>query len=252
MPDIPSHSPDAIARRVLRTTGQASLATLFAAGGAMSPYASLVLVAFDHDGAPLLFLSDLAVHTRNLRASPRAALLCDGTAGLADPLAGPRLTVMGEVRPAADPRLIGRYVARHPSAAAYRGFADFRLYRLTPARFHLVAGFGQIEWLEPAQVLAAPEAARAIGEAEAGVLAHMNEDHAATIDLYAERLVGRSGRGWRLTGVDPDGADLRRDDATARLAFRAPVADAAAIRREFAALAALARAGRPQAPEIQG
>ncbi len=242
-------SPEQTARSVLRAAGRATLATTLTDPAGQWPYASLVLMALDTDGAPLLYLSDLAVHTRNLARSARASLLCDATAGLPNPLAGARITVVGEIAPTTDERLLQRYVARHPSAAPYRDFHDFRLYRMTPLRVHLVGGFGQIHWLEAAAVLAAPAAAAALAAAAPDILAHMNGDHAATIDLYAQRLLGLTGEGWRLSGVDPDGADLRRDAAAARLEFSAPVGDAADIRREFVALAAKARAGGPVQPE---
>jgi hypothetical protein len=233
--------PEVTARRVMRAQGRATLATALTDAAGTWPYASLVLVALDTDAAPLLLISDLAEHTKNLKRDPRGSLLFDGTAGLADPLAGARVTVLGEIAPADDARPMERYVARHPSAASYRGFGDFRLYRLTPRRAHLVAGFGRIHWIAAGALLPPADAAAALAAAEAGILAHMNQDHGVTLDLYAQRLLGLSGEGWRLTGVDPDGADLRRDAAVARLEFAAPVADAESVRREFIRLAALAR-----------
>ena len=115
-------------------------------GGA--PYASLVLVAADLDASPLLLLSDLAQHSRNIAFDPRVSLLLDGTEGHADPLAGPRLTLLGRAEAVADPRLLARFAARHPSSALYAGFADFRLYRVAVERGHLVAGFGRIDWID--------------------------------------------------------------------------------------------------------
>jgi heme iron utilization protein len=233
--------PERTARRLMRAQGRATLATALADAPGVWPYASLVLVALDTTAAPLLLISDLAEHTKNLKRDPRGSLLFDGTAGLADPLTGARVTVLGEFAPADDARLMERYVAHHPSAAAYRGFSDFRLYRLTPRRAHLVAGFGRIHWIEADALQPSADAAAALAAAEPGILAHMNADHAGALDLYAQRLLGLAGEGWRLTGVDPDGADLRRDAAAARLEFAAPVADAEAVRREFIRLAALAR-----------
>jgi len=241
-----SESPERTARRVLRQADRATLATALAAGSETWPYASLVLVAFDTDAAPLLFLSDLAEHARNLKREARGSLLCDATAGLADPLTGARVTVLGEIAPVADERLLERYIARHPTAAAYRGFADFRLYRLAPRRAHLVAGFGRIHWIEAAALPPAAEAAAALAAAEPGILAHMNRDHADSVTLYAHRLLGLPGDGWRLTGVDPDGADLRRETVAARLEFAAPVGNADEVRREFVRLAALARGAAPE------
>ncbi|HUB95602.1 MAG TPA: DUF2470 domain-containing protein [Stellaceae bacterium] len=236
-----TESPGTIARQVMRGADRATLATSLSGPDGAWPYASLVMVALDSDAAPLVLISELAEHTKNLRRNPRASLLFDATAGLADPLTGARVTVLGEAAPVEDDRLRARYVARHPSAAGYRDFHDFHLWRLTPERAHLVAGFGRIHWIEAAALSSPPAAAAALAAAEPGILAHMNEDHGATIDLYASRLLGLSGEGWRMVAVDPDGADLRRDAATARLRFTAPVADPDAVRRAFIALAEAAR-----------
>jgi hypothetical protein len=134
------------ARVLIRSADRAVLAT--ALGG--WPYASLVLPAVDAGGTPLLLLSDLAEHAKNLNADPRCSLLFDGTQGLADPLTGLRVTVMGEAGPVADKGLLARYLERHPSAGLYAGFGDFRLYRMAVARAHVVAGFGRIHWIDAA------------------------------------------------------------------------------------------------------
>lgn len=121
-----------------------------------APYVSLVLIAFDVDGSPLLLLSGLAQHARNILADARVSLLFDGTEGLAEPLTGPRLTVLGSAIACEDPAALERYKARHPSSALYAGFTDFRLYRVTVERAHYVAGFGRIQWLQGDALLGAP------------------------------------------------------------------------------------------------
>jgi putative heme iron utilization protein len=131
-------------RVLMRGRTQAALGTSLAG----APYVSLALVAFDADGWPLLLLSDLAQHTHNLLKDPRVSLLFDGTGEYADPLTGPRLTVLGVAARCHDPAARERYVAAHPSAAIYAGFRDFNLYRVTIARGHFVAGFGKIAWIE--------------------------------------------------------------------------------------------------------
>src|SRR5258708_32035861 len=138
-------SPAATARRLVRAVDRATLATSQDGW----PYASLVLTPVAHDATPLLLLSDLAEHSKNLKRDSRASLLFDGTAGRDDPLTGPRVTVLGEAKPVADPRLVARFTARHPSAAAYAGFADFRLYRLQIPRPPLVAGLRPIPAVAP-------------------------------------------------------------------------------------------------------
>src|SRR5215470_16228516 len=142
--------PDRFARGLLRRADRAALATRLGPEG--WPYASLVLLAVDHDGAPLLLLSDLAEHSRALAADPRLSLLIDATAGLDDPLTGPRLTLLGTAARTTLKQPGRRFLARHPAAELYAGFADFHLYRVAVSRAHLVAGFGRIHWLEGAAV----------------------------------------------------------------------------------------------------
>ena len=235
----PAETPDAAARRLLRSRPTAALCTLL--GSERWPYGSLVLTACDHDGTPILLISALAEHTRNIRAEPAVSLLFDGTVGLAEPLTGPRLTLLGRAAPDSGPRLRSRFLARHPGAALYADFKDFAFYRVEPTRAHLVAGFGRIHWLEAAELLRPMHPA--LVEAEASIVAHMNQDHADAIQLYASRLLGLTGGGWQMTGCDTDGCDLRRGGETARLDFTQPVHDAEEARAE---LVRLVRAARSQ------
>jgi putative heme iron utilization protein len=207
------------------------------------PYASLVLVAADHDLSPLLLISNLAEHTRAIARDDRVSLLFDGTAGLAQPLTGPRLSVLGRAAPRPDARLKARYLARHPDAALYASFADFQLYRVAIERAHLVGGFGKIHWIAAADLLSTPPPA-ALVEAEAGIVAHMNDDHADALDLYATRLLGQTGAGWRMTGIDSEGLDLRREGLVRRLPFDRPVGTAEEARKALVSLALQARATR--------
>lgn len=226
----PSVPPAATARALLRSRDRATLATSLAG----APYASLVLVATAADGAPLLLISDLAQHTINIAGEQRVALLFDGTGELDEPLTGPRATILGRAEPSDDAALRARYLVRHPSAALYAGFADFHLYRVAVERAHLVAGFGRISWIAAEDLL--PAGIAALAAEEAALLDEFNGGDPGA-------LLGRPGEGWRLTGIDAEGLDLRRAGAVARLAFPAPVADAAAARAAVARLAATARPG---------
>ena len=238
-------------RRLMRRQRHAVLATSLDG----RPYASLVALACDLDASPLLLLSDLAQHSRNIAADNRVSLLFDGGGDrlpVPDPLAQPRLSLLGEALRSGDERLLARFVARHPSAAAYAGFGDFRLYRVVIGRGHLVAGFGRISWLEPQELRFMGEALP-LAAAEAEIVAHMNADHAEAVNLYAARLLGRAGTGWRMTGIDPEGIDLSRPgddgDEAARVDFAdnspAPVLDPQSARQTLVALAAAARAAPP-------
>jgi putative heme iron utilization protein len=230
----------AAARRLIRNCDHGALATSLAG----HPYVSLVACACESDASPLLLLSDLAQHTRNLAADPRVSLLFDGTGAYPDRLAGPRLTLLGRAERIDNPGAAARFAARHPASATYAGFADFRLYRIAVERGHLVAGFGRIVWIE-AEQLRFQGGAAALAGAEAEIVAHMNEDHADAIALYAERILGRHGADWRMTGIDPEGIDLRRPvdtgAETARLDFAEPVPTLAAARRTLVDLAEKAR-----------
>jgi putative heme iron utilization protein len=146
-------SPVARARALMRERDRAVLCTALAADGA--PYGSLVAAAADLDGTPLMFLSDLSEHSKNLAKNPRAALVFTAPESAEDFLDQPRVTVMGRVARIDDETKLRRYVARHPAAKQYRTFSDFHLYRLAVERVHLVAGFGVIRWIEGADVLGA-------------------------------------------------------------------------------------------------
>jgi putative heme iron utilization protein len=241
-----SEAAAARARAVMRMADRAALATLRAAvpdgNGAGWPFPSLVLVAFDHDATPVLLLSDLADHTRNLAADPRVGLLFDATAGMEEPLAGTRVSVLGRAVAGDRRHLRERFLRRHPAAAAYAGFGDFRIWQVGIESVHLVAGFGRIHHL-PGNVIIPAWDVAALAAQEADIVRHMNEDHADAVDLYASVLLGRPGGGWVLTGVDPEGCDLRRGPDVARLAFDRPVPDAAGVRRKLVELAMRARRG---------
>lgn len=234
--------PASIVRRLIRAADRASLATLDRGDDARAPgapYASLVLVACDHDGSPLLLISGLADHTRNIEHDDRVSLLFDGTAGLAEPLTGARVTIQGRAYASAEERHRARFLARHPSSAMYAGFRDFAFYRIAVERAHLVAGFGRIHWLPGDRVI--QSVPQALAARETDIVGHMNEDHGAALDLYANRLLGEAGTGWRMTGIDAEGADLRREGRVVRLDFARPVADAEAARVELVRLVRQAR-----------
>src|SRR4029079_19750419 len=137
-------------RELIRRCDRAALATALPGDGGNWPYASLVLVAVDHDLSPILLLSDLAEHTKAIAADDRVSLLFDGTHGLDQPLTGPRVTLVGRAALSDDARLARRFLARHPDAEMYAGFKDFHFYRVAVERAHLVAGFGKIRWLSTA------------------------------------------------------------------------------------------------------
>ncbi len=230
------------AHQIIRAAVKASLATLECRTG--FPYASLVMVGFGPDGTPLLLLSRLAVHTANLLADHRASLLFDASDGAGDPLAGGRVTVIGHMAQiTANDTVRRRFLARHPGAEVYVDFADFSFWQMAVERAHYIGGFGRIVDLTAGDILADVSGAQKLIDAESDIVAHMNDDHGDTIQLYATRLGGAEPGAWRMTGIDPAGVDLVDNGRGVRLNFGRRVTDPDDARAELVRLAHVARAG---------
>ncbi|HEU5273659.1 MAG TPA: DUF2470 domain-containing protein [Xanthobacteraceae bacterium] len=236
--------PKALAKSLLRSIRAGTLATLDRNTG--HPFASLVNVATDVDGSPLILVSRLSTHTANIEVDGRASILLAQT-GKGDPLAHPRLTVLGEMvrlapEGADQARVRRRFLARHPKSELYAGFADFSFWRMTIASAHLNGGFARAADLTADDVRADLAGADALIAAEPEAVAHMNADHAEACRLYATRLLGEPEGAWKMTGIDPDGADLALGDRTARLAFPQRVTEPGDLRQVLVTLAGRARA----------
>jgi len=247
---LPENAPTAdfdavaVAKALLRRTRAAALATIDRNTG--HPFGSLVNVATDVDGSPLILISRLATHTANLEKDGRASLLL-ASGGRGDPLAHPRLTVLGAFAPvgredASEPRLRRRFLARHPKSELYAGFADFSFWRLSVVSAHLNAGFARAADLKANDLMTDVSDAQGLIDAEAGALSHMNADHAEAIRLFATKLLDADDAPWRLTGLDPEGIDLAQSDATLRLPFVHRVTTPEALRHALVDFAAQARA----------
>ena len=235
-------NPSRLARSLLRRSRQGALATLMADSG--DPYCSLVNIASHTDGSPILLISQLALHTKNILADSRVSLMLDERAA-GDPLEGARVMLAGTAEPAGgndEPVVRRRYLNAHPSAEAFVEFKDFSFFRIRPQGAHLVAGFGRIVDLKPEQFLTDVADAGSLLEAEQDAVEHMNADHRDAMGLYATRLLGAAVADWRCTGCDPDGIDMQAGDATLRLDFPQRISTPAALRQTLKQLADRARA----------
>lgn len=233
-----------LARDLLRQARHGALATLDPADG--TPLATRTALATDMDGAPVFLTSTLSAHTQALLADARCSLLL-GEPGKGDPLAHPRLTVSGSARRIAgdDParaRLKRRYLARHPKAELYVDFADFSFWRLEITRASLNGGFGRAYAMTPADVLSDMGGLDGLLDIEGGAVAHMNEDHADAVELYARAFCKAPPGPWRLAGLDPEGLDLVLGDRVERLWFDTPLKSAEEMRPRLVQLARDARA----------
>jgi len=234
--------PGNLAKSLLRRRRQGALATLMAGSG--DPYCSLVNVASHPDGSPILLISRLAVHTRNILADPRVSLMLDERAP-GDPLEGARILLAGQAEEASEGELDTlrrRYLNAHPSAENFANFKDFSFFRIRPSGAHLVAGFGRIVDLKPEQFLTDIADAGALLEAEQGAVEHMDADHREAMNLYATRLLGAEPADWRCTGCDPDGIDMQAGTVTLRLDFPERVTGPGELRKILVKLAEQARA----------
>jgi len=234
--------PARLARSLLRRRRQGALATLMPDSG--DPYCSLVNLASHPDGSPILLISRLALHTRNLLSDARISLMLDERAE-GDPLEGSRIMLAGQAEQA-DGDVVAilrrRYLNAHPSSEAFVNFKDFSFFRIRPTGAHLVAGFGRIVDLEPDQFLTDISDAALLLEAEQGAVDHMNADHRDAMDLYATKLLGAQSADWRCTGCDPEGVDLQAGATTLRLDFPHRIVTPAALRQMLKQLADQARA----------
>ncbi|CAM5773686.1 pyridoxamine 5'-phosphate oxidase [Labrys miyagiensis] len=226
------------AKALLRRIRAGALATIDAQDG--SPFASLVNVATDFDGSPLLLLSRLAAHRGNIEKDPRVSLLLS-EGGKGDPLAHARLTVTGRAEIVDDADVRRRFLSRHPKSSLYAGFPDFSFFRMAVTGGHLNGGFARAARLSPEELLTDCSEAAALRQGEEGAVEHMNADHADAVRLYATRLAHGKEGPWRLTGIDPEGMDLAFADETVRVPFAERVADPGSLRKVLVAMAAEAR-----------
>jgi putative heme iron utilization protein len=227
------------AKKLLREGRSGALATLMTGSG--DPYCSLVNVATAADGALLLLLSLLALHTKNILADARVSLMLDERKE-GDPLEGARVMLMGVAAATGDAEVKRRYLARHPEAEQFAGFGDFAFYRVTLSRAHLVAGFGRIVDLTAKDLLTDIAGAEALIDIEAEAIAHMNADHPDALRLYATKLLGAPDGDWRCVGCDPEGIELQLGRAALRLDFPQRITGLGPLRQTLKQLAEQARA----------
>ena len=220
------------AKRLMRLARTGALATLEPDLGA--PLVTLVGVASDFDGAPLLLLSTLSRHTRHLMNDPRASVLLTQAPERGDPLNHPRVTLSGRMEQASGESPRRRYLQRNPKAKLYAGFADFAFFRLRVESVHFNGGFGRAAPLSVADVLGPLDAEAALTEAEPALLDWVNgKGDEAVARLAGRRPSGR--RVWKAIGLDAEGLDFSAGTVSARLQFASPAPDAAGWRERVEA-----------------
>ncbi|MCP5279617.1 MAG: DUF2470 domain-containing protein [Thiobacillus sp.] len=227
------------ARRFVRAQHSGVLSTLSKRVEGF-PFGSVAPFVTDHSGCPIILISTLAEHTRNLDADPRCSLIVQPYSP--DMQVVGRITVIGRACRLAEKDALGpRYLRIHPQAEAYFSMHDFSFYRIEPVRVRWIGGFGKIHWVEPTDYLLAEGP---LADQEADILAHMNADHGHNLVAYCRHVHGLEAAAAEMIGIDPDGFDVRADGQVLRFDFPSPIADAQQAR---GALVVLAKASQAQA-----
>lgn len=231
-------SAAAEARQFLTTTHSGVLSTISARLGGY-PFGSIAPFVLDHDGQPLILISTIAEHTKNIQADPRVSLIAFDPAS-PDMQAGARLTLVGKARLAEkDTTLRARYLRYFPQAEGYFDMHDFLFHRIEVEQARFIGGFGKIHWISGNE-LRAP--ANRLAEQEAGILEHMNADHAENLQAYCKHVHGVQAAEAFMVGIDTTGFDVRADGRLLRFVFDTPVTDALEARVALVALAKACRA----------
>jgi putative heme iron utilization protein len=224
------------ARRLLRSQPFGVLAThsLDVPG---YPFGSITPYVLDRGGNPLILISTLAQHTKNIVANPHVSLTVWEQSDAVDQQSVGRLTWIGDAAVAdtdsEDAR--ARYLRYIPSAAGHFQMHDFALYRISLKRARYIGGFGAIFWVEPDQM----HLENPLEAATDGILTHMNDDHSAALVRYCKALKNVDAKSAQMVGIDPEGFDVLADGRRVRIDFESPVTTPEQVR---AAMVKLSRA----------
>jgi putative heme iron utilization protein len=186
------------------------------------PYGSVIPFVLDHEARPIILVSRLAEHTRNLEADPRASLVVRDDVD--DVQAGARLTLIGNAaRIDCDPPLRSRFLRYEPRARQLLDLGDFSYWRITPVTLRFIAGFGTIRWVSAADF--SPRET-ALAHAEEALVAQMNAGYADLLRACCSRSLGREIDAAVMLGADCDGFDVRAGAVHLRFDFEQPTPDA--------------------------
>ena len=202
------------------------LSTLTVDPPAGFPFGSITPYCADEHGYPIIYISTIAQHTRNILADPRVSLtIMESGNTSTDVQARGRVTCLANARRVDAGE---RYLRYFPAARAYDSTHDFAFYRLELVRIRFIGGFGQIYWVEPNEfALPNPFA----GPQESRIIQHMNADHAEALRQYA------GGSPATMTGIDSEGFDLLSNGSKHRVAFTTPVYTMDEARQALVAMA---------------
>jgi putative heme iron utilization protein len=210
-PGAPQLPEPTYAERVRTLVSLSTIATLSTVSlkRAGYPFGSLMPYAIDGSGRPIFLISNMAMHTQNLQADPRASLFV-GQAGDGDPLGTARATLVGDVLPIPDEEIGDAreiYLSRYENSRSWVDFKDFGFYRLQPLDIYYVGGFGVMGWVSAEDYISAR--IDPLAESAPRILGHMNADHIPAMILLAKVHAGLHATEATMTAVDRLGFHLR-------------------------------------------
>jgi len=166
--------------------------------------------ALDAGGRPIFLISNMAMHTQNLKEDARCSLFVAQAAADGDPLGAARVTLVGRAEPVPAADLAGvreAYLACHANSRYWVDFADFGFFRLDPVDLYYVGGFGVMGWVEEAAYeQASPDPLAGVAD---GILSHMNADHVDSMIVLARAHAQMDASEATMTSVDRLGFTLR-------------------------------------------
>ena len=208
-PALPEPSYAERVRTLISLTSIATLSTVSRKHPGF-PFGSLMPFALDELGRPLFLISNMAMHTQNLKSDPRASLFIEQKTTDGDPLGAARATLVGNAEPVPTQELAAvreLYLARHENSRYWVDFADFGFCRLQLVEIYYVGGFGMMGWVKAADYQSAvPDP---LAGSAAGILTHMNADHVASMILLARLETGITATEASMTSIDRLGFTLR-------------------------------------------
>jgi heme iron utilization protein len=235
------------AKQFLRSTRSGVLSS-FSAKFAGYPFGSVMPFVLGHDCQPIVLISTIAEHTKNIISNPKVSLLV--FAGGEDLHANGRLTLIGEATQIEkdDADMMARYCRYFPESTGYLAMYDFQFYRINVMQARYIAGFGRMSWLANDEIVDVKNAEKAatIAALETSMIEHMNADHQDSMLLYCQHFYGLAPSRVTLIGVDCDGFDveavIENTIKMLRFNFETPIVDAESARAAFVALSKVARA----------
>lgn len=198
------------------------------------PFGSIAPYTLNYDGEPIILISDIAQHTRNIKHNNKVSLtVFDPRAD--DPQAASRLTWIGDAESIdpSDSLSRDRYLRYFPDSESYFQTHDFSFYRIGLRRARFIGGFGEIYWIEPDRMLVK----NPFRETERGIIDHMNRDHQNALIHYCRVLKGVESTGVTMTGIDSEGFDMLAGKVKQRIDFDSPISTPEDARKNLVKLA---------------